>query len=393
MKSIHFLLLILLILSACLPVDTASIQQKVDEVGQKHIKGTRLLYWNIDVVNESNSVVLEGATASKSAHAELKKLAKQETLKFAVDILPSQKFQQYPWAVAKLSVCNIPSSGKHFAELLTKAILGMPLKVYHQKQGWYLVQTPHGYFGWVDQAGIALESVKDINTWKSLDKVLYKKSSGVAYAKVGENSGVEFDLVMANLLSIAGEEAVFYKIVLPDGCQGFVKKDECVSLDIWKNKNLTAEAVVNPALSFNGVPYLRGGTSAKMVDCSGFVKSAFYFHRLILQRDASQQTFYGELVDAKNGYDTLQPGDLVFFGIKATESQKERVTRVGMVIGNQDFIHASGKVRISSLNRNRQKYTEHYEKRFVRARTVLGNVDGKGIEWVVDNKFYKEILP
>jgi hypothetical protein len=62
-------------------------------------------------------------------------------------------------------------------------------------------------------------------------------------------------------------------------------------------------------------------------------------------------------------------------------------------LGNQEFIHASGKVRINSLDKNSEAYTEYYETAFVRARRVLGNTDGVGIEWVVDNEFYKEILP
>jgi len=61
--------------------------------------------------------------------------------------------------------------------------------------------------------------------------------------------------------------------------------------------------------------------------------------------------------------------------------------------GNQEFIHASGKVRINSLNRANEKYTEEYETTFVRARRLIGNIGGEGIEWVVDNEFYKEILP
>ena len=64
---------------------------------------------------------------------------------------------------------------------------------------------------------------------------------------------------------------------------------------------------------------------------------------------------------------TLKPGDLVFFGRKATEDQRESVTHVGLCLGDQEFIHASGKVRVNSLNHDSEKYTEHYEKGFVRA--------------------------
>lgn len=228
---------------------------------------------------------------------------------------------------------------------------------------------------------------------KNRKKYCIKNQHGFAYAKADEKSAIEFDLILAGLIGISGEENDFFKVELPDGREGFVKKEECVSLDIWHKKSLTAEDVLNTAHKFKGVPYLWGGTSARMVDCSGFVKSAYYYHGMILQRDASQQTFYGELIDTESGYGNLQAGDLVFFGRKATQEQKESVTHVGLCLDNEEFIHASGKVRINSLNRKSENYTEYYETAFVRARRIIGNADGKGIEWIVDNDFYKEILP
>ncbi|HPF52769.1 MAG TPA: C40 family peptidase, partial [Draconibacterium sp.] len=163
-------------------------------------------------------------------------------------------------------------------------------------------------------------------------------------------------------------------------------------LDVWKQKQVDVEKVLSTAFLFKGTPYLWGGTSPKMFDCSGFTKTVYYMQGLILQRDASQQTLYGELVDTYNGYENLEPGDLLFFGRKETAEQPEKVTHVGLYIGGMKFIHASGKVRINSLDPNSEDYTEYYEKAFVRARRVIINVDGKGIDWIVDNEFYRQIL-
>jgi cell wall-associated NlpC family hydrolase len=83
---------------------------------------------------------------------------------------------------------------------------------------------------------------------------------------------------------------------------------------------------------------------------------------------------------------------LLFFGRPATPSKKERVTHVAMYIGNEQFIHASGKVRINSMDNASPGFIRSYPPRFVRAVRVTGNVNGNGIEYLKDNKFYKEII-
>ncbi|WP_343331811.1 C40 family peptidase [Draconibacterium aestuarii] len=380
-------------MTACNSQNNQAISESVSDIQQKNIPDKRLIYWNVDVQTENGQTCITGATASETAFSELRDLANEKNIGFEVKLLPEGKFKENSWGVVTLSVCNIRSGKTHAAELATQALMGTPVKVYTQSGDWYLVQTPDRYFGWVDAAGVTLKTNAELAVWKAMDKVLYNKQNGFAYIEADTKSAVECDLVLTDLLSISGVKKDFYKILMADGREAFVKKDECVALDVWKNKNLSIEKVMETAFNFKGVPYLWGGTSAKMLDCSGLTKSAYYHQGVILQRDASQQTFYGELVETESGYDKLQTGDLVFFGEKDTNTQKEQVTHVGLCMGNQEFIHASGKVRINSLDRNSEKYTEHYENGFVRARRIIGNVDEAGIEWVVDNAFYKEVLP
>jgi len=379
--------------AACNQQNSAINSDMISDIQKENIPDKRLMYFSVDLVSENGKEALAGATASPEAFGKLQDLAKEKNVEFNVELLPEETYKENPWAIVTLSVCTMRSKGDHSQEMLTQALMGTPVKVYKKENGWYLIQTPDCYFGWVDGAGIALKSNDEMAEWKEYEKVLYKNQNGFAYDEASNESAIETDLVLADLLSITGEENGFYKIILSDGREAFVNKNECVSLDIWNKKSVKAEDVLSTAYRFKGVPYLWGGTSAKMVDCSGFVKTSYYYHGLILQRDASQQTFYGELIDTENGYDKLVPGDLVFFGRKATDDKKERVTHVGLCIGNKEFIHASGKVRINSLDPDSEKYTEHYEKAFVRARRVIDNVDGLGIEWVVDNEFYKEVLP
>jgi cell wall-associated NlpC family hydrolase len=125
-----------------------------------------------------------------------------------------------------------------------------------------------------------------------------------------------------------------------------------------------------------GLPYLWGGTSFKAVDCSGFTKVIFFMNGWIIPRDASQQVHTGEWIDTTNGFDLLRPGDLLFFGKPATEATPERVTHVGMWIGNQEFIHASSYVRLSSVNERAPNYDAFNRNRLLRVKRLLGHPTG-----------------
>lgn len=89
-------------------------------------------------------------------------------------------------------------------------------------------------------------------------------------------------------------------------------------------------------------PYLWGGRSIFGIDCSGFTQSVFKMHGVRLHRDAYQQAEQGTLV---NFIEEALPGDLAFF-----DNDEERIIHVGIVLENQQIIHASGQVRIDRLD-------------------------------------------
>jgi len=276
-------------MAACFPKIPSEISFVVSNIQEQNIKDKRLVYWNIDMKTENGKTGLHGATVSEEAFNELKNLAEEQKLTFMVKLLPEADFKENSWGIVTLSVCNIRGNGRHSAELVTQAVMGTPVKVYQKVDGWYLIQTPDRYFGWVDDAAITLKTNAELVEWKKLEKVLYKNQNGFAYANDNENSAIETDLVLADLLSIIGSGNDFYLILMADGREAFVKKDECVSLNVWKAKEFAIADVLITASNFKGTPYLWGGTSAKMVDCSGFVKSSYYMHGVILQRDASHR--------------------------------------------------------------------------------------------------------
>ena len=189
------------------------------------------------------------------------------------------------------------------------------------------------------------------------------------------NSQTVSDLVAGNLLKIMGEDSDFYLVNYPDGRVAYVKKDEAKLFTEWYNAlNPNGETILKTAYRFMGIPYLWGGTSTKGMDCSGFTKTVYYLNGIVLQRDASQQVNTGELVDTKDGWQNLQPGDLLFFGRKADENRKERVTHVAIYIGDGDFIHAAGRVKINSFNPEKPYYSDYRKSGFIRAKRILTSV-------------------
>lgn len=102
------------------------------------------------------------------------------------------------------------------------------------------------------------------------------------------------------------------------------------------------ESVALTAKEFLNVPYLWGGKSFFAVDCSGFTQLVYKVHNIKLPRDTYQQAEVGE---ALTFVEESQLGDLAFF-----ENPEGKIIHVGIMLDNQKIIHASGKVRIDTLD-------------------------------------------
>jgi len=275
-------------------------------------------------------------------------------------------------AVVNISVANIRSQPKHSAELATQATLGTPLKVLEKKGSWYRVQTPDKYISWVDEGGIIRFTPSEFNDWLKQDKIVVTEQIGYVYTEPDTKTQLVSDLTGGNVLKLIGEKNGFYEVEFPDKRQGYVPTEIAQVYKDWiSNLGTSKESLVKVSKQMLGVPYLWGGTSFKGVDCSGFTKTIYFMNGMVIPRDASQQVHAGEEIDTSNGFEALEPGDLLFFGRKATKEQAEKVVHVAMWLGNNEFIHASGRVRINSFDPNAPNYNEYELNRFLRAKRFL----------------------
>ncbi len=362
------------------------------EMKEKFAPDKRVAVFNIESSELDNKVLLKGETNLPEVKTELLKMIDQTKIKFEdqIEILPSENLGDKKFGVINLSAANLRLKPDHPAELVTQSILGTPIKVLKKgEDGFYLVQTPDGYVSWLDNDGFAFMDESELKDWLSSPKIIYTKVYGFSYTKADENSQPVSDLVEGNLLKIIGEENNFFLINYPDGRVAYVKKDEAkLFIDWYKALNPTGETILNTAYHFMGIPYLWGGTSTKGMDCSGFTKTVYFLNGIILSRDASQQVNTGELVDTKDGWQNLQAGDLLFFGRKAEGDKKERITHVAIYIGDGDFIHAAGRVKINSFNPSKSYFSDYRKSGFIRAKRILTSVGKNGIEKILENDFY-----
>ena len=93
-------------------------------------------------------------------------------------------------------------------------------------------------------------------------------------------------------------------------------------------------------------------------------------------------------MDISKNFDNLVAGDLLFFGSKASEGKKERITHVGIYIGGGEFIHSATSVRINSLIPEAANYYDG-SNRLVRANRMLTKIDADpGIVSIVKHPWY-----
>lgn len=143
------------------------------------------------------------------------------------------------------------------------------------------------------------------------------------------------------------------KLVLEAGCEIYNPDFEVrtftlaggkytASKDFSESYVVCRESLADTALRFINSPYIWGGRIPSGIDCSGFTQLVYKIHGIPIPRDSGMQAEEGECVSFVS---EAMPGDLVFF-----DNERGRVSHVGMIISEGLVIHASGRVRIDTID-------------------------------------------
>lgn len=386
--------------NAVAQVDSTTYKQIVkslNDTKKKFAPDQRTKLLEIAQSDVSKNIYLIQST-EKEAVSFLKDALKNTSAKIEYRLLPDSSVGDRIFGVINLSVANLRTKPGHASEMATQALLGTQVDILQKARSEFRVRTPEGYISWVPTSAVSAKTKAEIENWKKSDKVIYTNEFGKAYSQPNSQSIRVSDLVYGNILQLTKEDGQYYEVKYPDGRVGFIPKNEATSFGKWiDSRQLTSDNVISSAKTMLGLPYLWGGTSVKGVDCSGFTKTAFYMNGYVIPRDASQQVLAGDKVEINNEkgeFDTnvalknLKPADLLFFAAGKNSNPNARVTHVAIYIGNGEFIHSAGTVRINSILKDANNYDDFQTRTVVAARRYVGSND-KQVEKIQQNPYYK----
>jgi gamma-D-glutamyl-L-lysine dipeptidyl-peptidase len=387
MKHILFLF-VLFFLFSCGTDHKNDAEKIVREFISAKAIDQRETVFEIDLSTENGQLIVAGETDWPELKSSLLSELKTFNPVDQISILPDSTVGEKVFGLINLSVANLRTEPNHAAELATQALLGTPVKILQINNGWYRIQTPDNYISWVDDDGLFPVNETELEKWKESKRVIFTGDNGTIFENPDFGNPVS-DVTTGNILLEVDRKPRVIRVQLPDGRTGFTEPENWLDFDNFRNTVQPDSAAIRLlAAQLTGRPYLWGGTSAWAMDCSGFVKTIYFMNGIVLARDASLQVKQGILADTLVNPASFQTGDLLFFGQKASETSKERVTHVALSLGGNEFIHASGRIKMNSFNPESPVFSEYRKNSFIRARRIIGAENSSGVVKLNEHLWY-----
>lgn len=234
------------------------------------------------------------------------------------------------YSICSVSIMPMRSEPSDRSEMVSQVLFGELVEVLETEGSWSHIRVlADDYEGFVDVK--QLESI-DLEEFERLYKSdMYYTLEPVQIIEDKAHAQAFFILQGSVLYNLSGGKSII-------NGKTFSYDGRYVSSQVMKSR----KNVIENALSYLNAPYLWGGKTSFGIDCSGFSQMVFRISGIGLLRDASQQATQGDIV---NFISDAYPGDLAFF-----DNEEGRIIHVGILLGNNKIIHASGRVRIDSID-------------------------------------------
>ncbi len=247
------------------------------------------------------------------------------------------------FGICNLSVVPCRAEASNRSEMVTQLLFGECFKIVEETSSWTKIKIAwDGYECWIETKQ-------------------FLPISGASYMEIEKSKSViSFELVQVVASSNTSQ---IIPILLGSTLPNFSGKTFSFEKNYFTYDGLTTEnaiprtrtAIIENAYLYLNAPYLWGGRNPFGIDCSGFTQAVFKLNGIKLKRDAFQQAESGETLSF---LEEAEEGDLAFF-----DNEEGKIIHVGIILKENRIIHASGKVRIDSLdhegifNSDSQKYS------------------------------------
>jgi cell wall-associated NlpC family hydrolase len=352
--------------------DLDSYIEAVRNVQQRVAPDRRITIFDVSVSRLGRKIVLKGEVGSSEVMTAVMNSVRNAGSSEIIDsilILPEQACIEKPFALVKVSVAPLRAKPSESAEMMTQALMGSVLKVLKIRGSWMYVQLAEdNYLGWVDYAQCVRQTREQVERWMNGPLIITTAYFDLVRMQPSDSAQPLCDVTTGAFLKENENYQDWFAVSLPDGRIGYLLKQSGMKYTQWKaSRSPTQENIEKTAKTFLGFPYLWGGTSPKGFDCSGFTKTVYKLNGINLQRDADQQGMGGENVPLEK----MQKGDLLFFSPKPISGKPERITHVGIYLGQKEFIHCSGMVKFNSFDPSSPLFSENLLQRLIKVKRYL----------------------
>lgn len=312
---------------------------------------------DLKVRRRGERVVVGGMTTSAVAAGRIASFIKahpEGSFESRIELADGGEREERIYVQPSAPVVNFRQTPSHAAQLLTQAIPGDALQRLADEGDWTLVRGEDGYLGWVARSGLSPLDAGQIPSSTPVPAVRVTALYAPLRAAPEDSAPVvhraPFDANLALLSTCEG----WFHVLLAAGGEAWLSARDGLSEES-RPRFFEPKHLVNCLRRMIGVPYLWGGGTPLGFDCSGLVQRIFRHHKIMLPRDSDLQA---RAIDDPSPNRALHPGSLLFFGA-------DKVDHVAISLGGTDFVHASGSVKMESLDSGSPLYREDLKARYI----------------------------